>query len=59
VTNYELGDGRIAYLVPARGSIEVNGVVLNARDGAAIAYERVLQVKALETAEIVMVCSDA
>jgi len=59
VTNYELGDGRIAYLVPARGSIEVNGVVLNARDGAAIAYERVLQVKALETAEIVMVDSDA
>jgi hypothetical protein len=32
---------------------------LNARDGAAIAFERVLQVKALETAEIVMVDSAA
>jgi len=56
---YELGEGRLAYLVPARGVIDVNGVVLNARDGAAIAFERVLQVKALETAEIVMVDSAA
>jgi redox-sensitive bicupin YhaK (pirin superfamily) len=54
---YRLGDERLAYLVPAKGSVEVNGVVLNARDGAAIAKESVLHVKALENAEIVMVDS--
>ena len=54
---YRLGDERLAYIVPAKGSVEVNGVVLNARDGAAIAKESVLHVKALENAEIVMVDS--
>jgi hypothetical protein len=45
--------------VPARGSIEVNGVRLDARDGAAIAREAVLHVKAIEDAEIVLVDSAA
>jgi redox-sensitive bicupin YhaK (pirin superfamily) len=52
---YELGTGRHAYLVPARGSVEVNGVRIFARDGAAITQEPVLRVKALEDAEIVLV----
>ena len=52
---YALGENRLAYLVPAKGSVEVNGVVLNARDGAAIAKEAVLRIKALDNAEIVMV----
>ena len=56
-TEYALGDDRLAYLVPSKGSVEVNGVVLNTRDGAAIAHEGVLHVKALENAEIVMVDS--
>ena len=56
---YALGEDRLAYLVPAKGSVEVNGVVLNARDGAAIAKENVLRVRALEDAEIVMVDSAA
>ena len=54
-TEYELGDHRRGYLVPARGSVEVNGVMLQARDGAAIANEAVLRVTALEDAELVLV----
>ncbi len=57
--DYALGATRRGYLVPARGAIEVNGVRLNARDGAAIAQEDVLHVSALEDAEIVLVDSAA
>ena len=52
---YELGAERHGYLVPSSGSIEVNGVRIGTRDGAAITDERVLTVKALEDAEIVLV----
>ena len=52
---YRLGTGRYAYLVAARGSIEVNGVRASARDGLAIADEEGLRVKAIEDAEIVLV----
>lgn len=52
---YALGAGRHAYVVPAVGAIEVNGVRLDARDGAAVRDEAVLRVKALEDAEIVLV----
>ena len=55
--DYKLGKTRRGYLVPATGSIEVNGVRLDARDGAAIADEAVLSVKALSDAEIVLVDS--
>jgi redox-sensitive bicupin YhaK (pirin superfamily) len=41
--------------VPALGSIEVNGVRIGTRDGAAITDEKVLKVKALEDAEVVLV----
>jgi redox-sensitive bicupin YhaK (pirin superfamily) len=58
-TEYSLGDTRLGYLVPARGSVEVNGVKLNARDGAAIAHEAVLRVRALDDSEIVLVDSAA
>jgi redox-sensitive bicupin YhaK (pirin superfamily) len=54
-----LGATRRGYLVPARGSIEVNGVTLHARDGAAIAQEPALHVTALADAEIVLVDSAA
>lgn len=54
-TEYALGEGRHVYLVPAAGSIEVNGVRLEARDGAAIRDEPVLKVTALEDAEVVLV----
>jgi redox-sensitive bicupin YhaK (pirin superfamily) len=52
---YELGDGRHAYLVPAAGAVEVNGVRLDARDGAAVRDEPVLRVTALEDSEVVLV----
>ena len=53
--DYPLGQERHAYLVPAKGAIEVNDVKLNARDGAAAYGETTLRVKALEDAEIVLV----
>ena len=52
---YPIGAGRHGYLVPASGSVEVNGVRLEARDGAAIHDEDTLTITALEDAEIVLV----
>jgi redox-sensitive bicupin YhaK (pirin superfamily) len=52
---YALDRSRHAYLVPAAGKVEVNGVALNARDGAAITDEDHLRVTALEDAELVLV----
>ena len=52
---YRLGRGRHGYLVPAKGSVEVNGVRLDARDGAAIRDEEALRVRALDDAELVLV----
>ena len=54
-TEYRVGQGHHVYLVPAAGAVEVNGVRLDARDGAAIRDEAVLTVKALEDAEVVLV----
>ncbi len=50
-----LAAGRIAYLVPASGAVEVNGTKLNARDGAAIRAEAGIVVTAQEDAELVLV----
>lgn len=52
---YALGNDRRAYLVPAAGKVEVNGVALEARDGAAIAEEAVVKVTALEDSEVILV----
>jgi quercetin 2,3-dioxygenase len=52
---YPIGVDRHGYLVPAIGTVEVNGTRLEARDGAAIADEAVLRVTAIEDAEIVLV----
>ncbi len=52
---YDFAPGREGYLVPARGKVEVNGVALDARDGAAIRGEASIEVKALEAAELVLV----
>lgn len=54
---YNLAEGRRAYLVPAVGEVEVNGVALNARDGAAIADEPTITITAKTDAELVMVDS--
>jgi redox-sensitive bicupin YhaK (pirin superfamily) len=52
---YALGAGRHGYLVPSTGKVEVNGVTLQTRDGAAIRDEPILRVTALEDAELVLV----
>jgi redox-sensitive bicupin YhaK (pirin superfamily) len=52
---YRLDAGRRAYLVPATGSIEVNGLHAVARDGIAVEDEQVLRVTAIEDSEIVLV----
>jgi quercetin 2,3-dioxygenase len=54
---YTLEPGRHAYLTPARGKVDVNGVALDARDGAAIKDEAEIVITAREDAEIVMVDS--
>jgi quercetin 2,3-dioxygenase len=54
-TSYRLGANRHGYLVPASGSIEVNGVVVNSRDGAAIADVDVVKITALTDSEVVLV----
>lgn len=54
---YDLGPGRRAYLVPAVGAVDVNGTVLNARDGAGVVDETTITVTAREDAELVMVDS--
>lgn len=53
--DYPLDPERHAYLVPASGAVEVNGVHLDARDGAAITGETGLKVRALEDSEVVLV----
>ncbi len=52
---YKLAPGRNAYLVPASGSVDVNGVALEARDGAAIRDVDTIKVTAREDAELVLV----
>ena len=52
---YELGSRRRFYIVPATGAIEINGLRLDARDGAAVRDERILDIRALEDSELVMV----
>lgn len=54
---YDFGGNRFGYLVPAKGTVEVNGVRIEARDGAAIRNEGAISVKALEDAEVVLVDS--
>ena len=53
--DYPLGALRKGYLVPALGAVEVNGVHIGNRDGAAIQQEPTVKIRALEDAEIVMV----
>ena len=52
---YALAPGRHGYLVPAFGSVTLNGAALDARDGAAIRDEALLTVTALSDAELVLV----
>ena len=53
--DYALGKDRKAYLVPASGAVEIDGVRVNARDGAAISDIDVVTITAIEDSEIVLV----
>ncbi len=52
---YAFGERRHGYLVPASGAVEINGVRIEARDGAAIKDVAVIRITAIEDSEIVMV----
>jgi quercetin 2,3-dioxygenase len=52
---YALGERRYGYLVPALGAVEVNGLRINARDGAAIKDVAVVRIKAIRDSEVLMV----
>jgi len=52
---YDADTTRHLYLVPATGRVEVNGVSVSARDGAAIRNETKLTITALEDSELVLV----
>ena len=53
--DYDLGEGRYGYLVPATGRIVANDVEFAARDGAAISGGTSLHLEALEDSELVFV----
>jgi redox-sensitive bicupin YhaK (pirin superfamily) len=52
--NYSFETARRGYLVATRGSLEVNGIHLAARDGAAIKDIASLDLKALQDVELVL-----
>jgi redox-sensitive bicupin YhaK (pirin superfamily) len=52
---YELGDLRYAYLAPARGAVEVNGLHLAVGDGIAAFDEPRLTISAEEDSEVILV----
>jgi quercetin 2,3-dioxygenase len=52
---YRIDKSRRAYLVPATGTVDVDGVRLEARDGAAITDVEMIRVTAIDNAELVLV----
>jgi redox-sensitive bicupin YhaK (pirin superfamily) len=54
--SYRFSDAsRFGYLVPAKGKVKINGITLEARDGAAIHQENVIAIETIEDAELVLV----
>ena len=51
---YRLKPGRHAWLQAARGAVTLNGTPLNAGDGAGISQEEILEISALDEAEILL-----
>ncbi len=54
---HRIAEGRYAYLVPASGTLTINGEAFGARDGAAIRGGTDLKIAALSPCEIVMIDS--
>jgi redox-sensitive bicupin YhaK (pirin superfamily) len=55
--HYPLRERRLAYLVPSSGAVDLNGVRIQERDGAAIIDVPTIRIMALEDAEVLMVDS--
>jgi redox-sensitive bicupin YhaK (pirin superfamily) len=55
VTEFEFEDGASAYLVPAAGTVAINGIRMEACEGLAVRDERSIRIEALTDAELVMV----
>ncbi len=53
--HHHIDVNRHAYLVPATGAIEIDGIRFDARDGAALGGGQTVAIKAIEDAEIVLV----
>jgi quercetin 2,3-dioxygenase len=53
--SYNAGKDRRLYLVPATGAVEIEGIRVGARDGAAIDDVETLTVRALEDSEVILV----
>jgi hypothetical protein len=51
---HALGRGRQGYLVPSTGQLTVNGVALDARDGAVISGEDEVEIAALADSELLL-----
>jgi Pirin-related protein len=51
---HDLAENRYAWLQIVKGKVELNGVGLNAGDGAAVSEEKVLQIKADEDSEFLL-----
>ena len=52
--SYRLDPGRLAYLVPATGAIDVNGVPAGARDGVTLSEVEEIAILAREDAEVLL-----
>ena len=52
---YSLDEGRMAYLVPARGDVIVNGTRIQPREGAAIRQERTVEIGSETDSEILLI----
>ena len=58
ITEFPLSPGDAAYLVPASGSVSVNGVRAGAREALVIRGERSLRVEAEGDAEVVLIVTE-
>jgi redox-sensitive bicupin YhaK (pirin superfamily) len=52
--SFRLKPGRHAFAHVARGAVTFNGTTLNAGDGAAVSEEEILEIRAVESAELLM-----
>jgi redox-sensitive bicupin YhaK (pirin superfamily) len=52
---WDLAPGRVAYLVPTLGAVDLDGIRLDPRDGAGVRDQSSLTVTAIDDAEVVLV----